>query len=462
MRSLKLYPTLLFMIMVCSSHAQFMSNKEAAGINALLEKVSKEHQPNAYIFRNVNTLTMLDSQIIVQDVLIENGAIKELGRDIKDQTAIEIDGKDKYLMPGLTDMHIHLFDHHQMKNTWFLLLLINGITSVRDMAGEPGKLILRDKINNNEVLAPTIYQAGPIINRTGNQPAMVVASTPEEGRKQVIDQKNLGYDFIKVYDDLNAETYFAILDEAQKQDMPVIGHLPLAIGIEEALNKQSSIEHLTGYKGWKNNVEAFLLADEGYAESTANSGTWNCPTLYNLLMSWDKEKAESVLSNKDMTDLLPDKLIKRWEGLMSKDRAKKEELLGEYGENNKKQWTQIVSELHKSNAKLIAGTDAGSIPLLVPGFALHEELAELRAIGISNYDVLKMATINAALAMGKENDIGTIEVNKRADLLLLDSNPLNDIRNLGKQAGVMVRGVWLSKSDLELIAKEMETIFGNE
>ncbi len=383
-----------------------MSNKEALRINDLLTKVSKQHKPSSYIFKDVNTLTMLDSQIVEQDVLIENGVIKEIGTDIINQAAIEIDGKDKYLMPGLTDMHIHLFDHHQMKNTWMLLLLVNGVTSVRDMAGEPGKLVLRDKIKNNEILAPNIYQAGPIINGLGNQPALVVASNPEEGRKQVSEQKESGYDFIKVYNDLNKETYFAILDEAQKQDILVVGHLPTQISIEEALNKQSSIEHLTGYKGWRKNVESYLIADEGYASKTGSSDTWNCLTYYNLLINWDKEMAESVLANPDISGLLPDKLIKRWEGLMSKNTQKKEELLAEYSESNKELFTQIVLELYKSNAKLVAGTDAGSIPLLVPGFSLLEELEALNSIGITNYEVLKMATITPMYGIRAKGNIG--------------------------------------------------------
>ena len=125
-------------------------------------------------------------------------------------------------------------------------------------------------------------------------------------------------------------------------------------------------------------------------------------------------------------------------------------------------FTQIVLALYNSNAKLVAGTDAGSIPLLVPGFSLHEELAALNSIGIASYDVLKMTTVNAALAMGKEYEFGTIEVGKRADLLLLDSNPLEDINNLKKQAGIMVRGIWLSDKELDLIKKEIKTTFGNE
>ncbi|MEL6558169.1 MAG: amidohydrolase family protein [Bacteroidota bacterium] len=439
-----------------------MTGKENSKIDALLNKLSEQHQPGSYVFRNVKTLTMLDSQMIEQDVWIEDGVIKEIRPNILTQKAIEIDGSNRYLMPGLTDMHIHLFNGHQMKNTWMLLLLINGITSVRDMAGEPGKLALIDQINKNEVLAPNIYQAGPIIKGLGRSPVFVVASTPDEGRKQVRDQKQLGYDFIKVYDDLSRETYFAIVDEAQKQGIPVVGHVPFAIRMEESLNKQSSIEHLTGYIGWRKRVETYIKADQGYAFRSANSDTWNCPTFYNLMLNWDKKFIEDVLGNPEISGLLPDKLVKRWKGLLSKNTDEKEKLLAAYGKSNQELFTQTVLELYQSNNKLLAGTDAGNLPLLVPGFSLHQELNLLNSIGITAYDVLKMTTVNAAIAMNKEREFGTIEVGKRADLLLLDKNPLEKIDHLRSQAGVMVRGIWLSDHELEFISQEIRTIFGKE
>ena len=243
-------------------------------------------------------------------------------------------------MPGLVDMHIHLFDHHQMKNTWMLLLLVNGVTSVRDMAGEPGKLVLRNKIKNNEILAPNIYQAGPIINGFGSQPALVVASTPEEGRKQVIEQKKLGYDFIKVYDDLDRTVYLAIVDEAAKEGIQVVGHVPNAVSLEEALKYQSSIEHLTGYKEWRNGAEAYLNVDVDYAQKTALFQTWNCPTFYNLMMNWGgKMEAEETLAEFD--DYLPGRLSKKWESMLNKNVQEKEKTVAKYGEINRQLFIRL-------------------------------------------------------------------------------------------------------------------------
>jgi len=438
-----------------------MSKKESLAIDELLMELSEKHKPKTYLIKNVNLLTMLDSTIIEnQDVLIGNGLIKQIESDINYEQAIVIDGKDKYIIPGLTDMHIHLFDQHQMKNTWILLLLLNGVTTVRDMAGEPNKLMLRDKINNNELLAPNIYQAGPIINGLPNPPIAVLATTPEEGREQVRSQKELGYDFIKVYDDLDTATYWAIIDEAKKQEILVTGHLPKKIKIEDALNKQITIEHLRGYFGWKNK-EADYLTAENYAETTAKSTTWNCPTLYQLLLNWDKAMGLKLLNDETIISLLPNKLLNKWETMLSRNTATKEVLLQRYGKENSALFNEIVRKLYDAKAKLIAGTDAGSIPFLIPGISLHEELMALSNVGVSPYDALKMATISAASAMGKEKIFGSIAIGKRADLLLLDENPLESIYHLSKRKGMMVRGIWLSEDELVQIRNKIKKVFGN-
>lgn len=226
--------TIAFLVYLTAS-GQLISKKESAAIDNILTQSSGQFKPKTYIIQNVSILTMKNSELIEnQSVLIENGTIQEIGSDIQNQNATIIDGTGKFLMPGLTDMHVHLFDRrpgdrqpHPLKNTWMMLLLINGVTSVRDMCGEPGKLQLRDKIRRNEILAPNLYQSGPIINGVkDNSGLFAYASSPEQGREIVIGQKKLGYDFIKVYDGLTKEVYEAIADEAQKQGMLVDGHLP--------------------------------------------------------------------------------------------------------------------------------------------------------------------------------------------------------------------------------------------
>ncbi len=183
--------TIIAFLFYLTASGQLISKKESAAVDNILTESSGQFKPKTYIIQNVSILTMKDSELIKnQSVLIENGIIQKIGTDIQNPNATLIDGTGKFLMPGLTDMHVHLFERHPLKNTWMILLLINGVTSVRDMCGEPGKLQLRDKIKRNEILAPNIYQSGPIIDGVkDNSGLFAFASSPEQGREIVVGQK---------------------------------------------------------------------------------------------------------------------------------------------------------------------------------------------------------------------------------------------------------------------------------
>lgn len=395
-----------------------------------------------------------------QSVLIENGIIQKIGTDIQNQNATIIDGTGKFLMPGLTDMHVHLYNNHPLKNTWMILLLVNGVTNVRDMGGEPEKIVLKQKIIKNEILAPNLYQAGPIIDGKKDEYGLfAVALTPEQGRELVAQQKKSGYDFIKVYDGLKQEVYEAIMDEAKKQKIDVVGHVPNTIVVSKAIESgHKSIEHLTGYKTWKNWQVSPI--EEDYAAKTASSKTWNCPTFYNLALNGSIEMGKSVITDAKLSELLPDGLIKIWGKRMDGISKEAMEMIKRNGANNTEVMRTIVLNLYKSNSRLIAGTDAGSLPFLVPGYSLHQELRLMTESGIPTYEVIKMTTINAALAMNKDTEFGSVEVGKRADLLLLNSNPLDNIENLQNRSGLMIRGIWLSEEEIKKITDKIKLAFG--
>ncbi len=458
---------LLFILLIFSScpvFSQLISRKESAEIDELVKALSETHQPQNYLVQNVNIISMSDSVTLAgQDVLIEKGKIVKTGLSLNAPADTRvIDGSEKYLIPGLTDMHVHLFSDHPMKNTWLLLLVLNGVTSVRDMAGQPEKLALREKTANNEVFGPVIYQAGPIINGLNNQYGVVLATTPEQGRALVNQHHQSGYDLIKVYDNLDRKTFLAISEEAAKRSMPVAGHVPDAISLSEALMHQSSIEHLTAYLDW-NGSEAHLAAVDDYARKTGESLTWNCPTFYNLMMNWGTiEDAEAAINDPDIVTYLPGNLRKRWGNMINKNTKAKSETVSLYGKANRALFSEVVLNLYRENARLIAGTDAGNLPLLVPGFALHQEFENLSNLGIAPYDILQMATINAAMALNKEKEFGSVEPGKRADLVLLSENPLKNLSVLRHPDGVMLHGIWLSKEVLENISSDIKTIFGND
>ncbi len=453
--------TTIVFVFHLTANGQVISKKESAAIDVLLTESSEQHKPTTYIIQNASILTMKDSAMVTNtSVLIEDAIIQEIGTDIQNQNAIIIDGTDKFLMPGLTDMHVHLFENHPMKNTWMIMLLINGVTSVRDMCGEPGKLRLRDEIERNEILAPNIYQAGPIINgKTDKSGLFEYASSPEQGRKLVLRQNELGYDFIKVYDDLSIETYAAIADEAHHQGMLVTGHIPDNVTLEDALKlNQNSIEHLTGYFEWKDN-QVDLSVSDNYASLTANAGAWNCPTIYNHYLNGSKTGVSEIMEYVESSGLFPSGLRKNWKNRLDNPSKEIIEIIDEYGASNFASLRNIVLSLYNSKAKLIAGTDAGNLPFLIPGYSLHQELRMMNEFGIPIYEVLKMATINAALAMKKDDEFGTVEAGKRADLLLLNSNPLDHIENLQDRNGVMVRGIWLSEEELNKLRNKVKLGF---
>lgn len=453
--------TIAFLFYLTAS-GQLISKKESAAIDNILTESSGQFKPKTYIIKNVSILTMKDSELMKsQSVLIENGIIQKIGADIHNQNAIIIDGTGKFLMPGLTDMHVHLFEWHPLKNTWMMLLLINGVTSVRDMCGAPGKLQIRDQIKRNEILAPNFYQSGPIINGVKDNSGLFAhASSPEQGREIVTGQKKLGYDFIKVYDGLTKEVYEAIADEAQKQGMLVDGHLPDQITLEDAIkSKHNSVEHLTGYFEWRDH-QVSISAPDNYAPLTANSGLWNCPTIYNHYMQGSRNGVSEMFSYAETSGLVPSAWTEMWKKRISNNSKETMEIVDKFGESNFETLKKIVLNLYNSKAKLIAGTDAGNLPLLIPGYSLHQELKIMSEIGIPNYEVLKMTTVNAALALNKDAEFGTVEVGKRADLLLLSSNPLDDIDNLQNQSGLMIRGIWLPEEEIKKIADKIKLVFG--
>jgi imidazolonepropionase-like amidohydrolase len=337
-------------------------------------------------------------------------------------------------------------------------LLLNGVTSVREMHGAPQQLADRARISRNEQLSPTVYQTSPIINGRRDDYA-AYAGTPEQGVELVRQFQRAGYDFIKVYDGLSALTYRAIVAEAKAQALPVVGHVPDSVPVVDALALgQNTIEHLTGYIEWQG-PKVVVAAAPGYAAATAASTTWNCPTLVNHLTNVSRQRAASVLQDTAIARLLPARLKKIWKKRLADNSAQTRQIADTYGEQNAQKLTQLVIDLRRTNARLLAGTDAGNLPFIVPGFALLEELRILTNLGISRVEVLRMATHDAALAMGKATEFGTIAEGQRADLLLLDHNPLADISNLQHQSGLMIRGIWLSKPEMQALKNRIRQTF---
>ena len=344
-----------------------------------------------------------------------------------------VDGTGRFLMPGLTDMHIHL-----NFQTDLLLYVANGVTAVRNMWGTAWTLELQQKIKSREILGPELFTSGPIMD--GDPPdweGSEVVTTPEEAMTSIEQQVAAGYQFIKVYNNLDLDVYDAIIESAGGHGLPVVGHVPYNVGLEHVLQSgQYSLEHLIGYD---------LFDSDGNLEAlTAELGVWNCPTL----VVYDKYR---------QVDELHETGVEGQEYVHPQTRAWWK-TSGTYLPYAMKALLAKTEELHDLGAPLLAGSDATN-PYVVPGFSLHEEMKLLVQAGLSPHDVLTSATVGPAENLGVDQRAGTVELGKDADLILLEDNPLLDISATRSIVGVLIKGQWYTAIELQTLLDDLAEQF---
>ncbi len=363
----------------------------------------------------VTVLTMGPAGVLLgQTIVIREGRIVALGprADVSiPGDAVVIEGRGRVAMPGLADMHVH-------NVTRDLPLLVGfGITTVRAMWGVPSVLQLRDSIASGLIRGPRIYSASSGLDaRPGQWPLTQFADSPEEARAAAGRMAEQGWTWIKVYSSLSRVAYDAIADEAGRLGFRLVGHVPHAVPVEHALALgQLSIEHLMGYDRsltGSEGVAAWASADDRefppLISATVAAGTWNAPTLAIL------------------------RKINGGAAVMMRGYAAK---------------ARFVKALHQAGGRLLVGTDSG-IDIVFAGAALADELQEFVDAGIPIATVLRIATRDAAEFLGAATESGTIEVGKRADLLLLDQDPRIMLRTLTDPSGLLLGGNWLPRERL--------------
>jgi imidazolonepropionase-like amidohydrolase len=354
----------------------------------------------------------------VQTGRVQRDATLRMESDV----ARTFDGRGKFVIPGLWDMHTHIPDDNVGKNAYLPLFIANGVTGIRVMEGSPELYRWRDAGS-----APRMFVASSILDGPKTfLPDAVVVRTADEARKAVRDAKQAGADFIKVYDNLSRESYFAITSEAKRLKIPVAGHLPAAITPDEAENAgQVSIEHLTGM-----HAQAGVPAPH----------VWQCPTLimrhnYGVL-------DDPSLANDPRLKYLRPSTRQRWLRMLheSADYAARRETFA----NEKK----LVGAMAKAGVGILAGTDNGN-PFCFPGFSLHDELALLVESGLTPLQALQSATINP---------LRFLKTKAAADFVILDANPLDDIHNTKKINAVVFHGRLLERKDLDALLDKSEAI----
>jgi cytosine/adenosine deaminase-related metal-dependent hydrolase len=416
-----------------------------------------------------------------QTVSISDGKIADVAKsgNLAAPTGARIvDGRGKYLIPGLWDMHVH---GTKFDNT-LPLYIANGVTGVREMFGPPDANKFRAELAAKHLIAPRIYLASPIVDgKPAIVPNSIEVTTADEARRAVDDQKQRGADFIKVYSLLSRDAYFAIIDEARRQNIPVDGHVPSSVSVWEATAaKQRTIEHLFGVElgcstrekdlrpkfltanPFKDEWDALLLeAWQSYSEDRCQrlftelrkNGTWPVPTLV-------VRHSFGVLNDPQFTS---DKRVRYFSGefrdwLTGKFDARMKESTASDFAIIRQTYTaesRLTGELFRAGVPMLAGTDVGN-PFCFPGFSLHDELALLVESGVSQLGALQMATLNPAVFMKATDNYGSVTPGKVADLVLLNADPLQDIHNTSKISKVFLDGREYDRPALDQILASAE------
>ena len=421
-------------------------------------------------------------------VVIRDGRIAALGRSGKIRPAKGarvIDASGKFLIPGLWDMHVHEWN----KEAFFPLFIANGITGVRDMFSPlPPIKQWRAEVAAGTTIGPQIVAAGIILDGPNPvcAPCSIAVGNAAEGREAVLKVKEMGSDFIKVYSMLPRDAYFAIADEAKRQNMVFAGHVPEFVSAGEASDAgQKSIEHLTGvlvacsakeeelrkenearlradgFRGDTMTLEQSRALDSFDAKQAAalftrfkRNGTWMCPTLSVL-------RAQAFIGDADFRDDLRLKYIQNflrkqfWDdgfGFRShtaEDNARARRVF--------QKQLEVVGMMKRAGVDFIAGTDTAN-PYVFPGFSLHDELALLVQAGFTPMEALQAATRDPARHLGRLDSVGTIEKGKIADLVLLDANPLAEIGNTRKINAVVVGGRFITRPELDKMLADVVSL----
>lgn len=401
---------------------------------------------------NVNVLPMDRERILAgQTVLVEGGHISRIGPSgtVGVPTgAITVDGAGKYLLPGLVDVHVHLASNPEPQQRALLTLFVaNGVTTVLNMRGNPQLLELRSAVADGRMFGPTIYTVGPFVNEP-------FVTTPTQVESAVVAQRRAGYDFVKLHGNLSRAAYARLNGVGRREGIRIIGHAPRTLGVATMFaERQYAVAHAEEflYDRNGNSTDASLPAVEAripeFARGMVRARIWLVPNLtaYKIIGLMAKD-LDAVLARPEMR-YLPRPVRAGWGPATNPYTARFGPEMYPGAVARLAVLQKLVRTFQAEGVRLLVGTDAMNTGV-VPGCSTHDELAELVTAGLTPFEALRAATANAAEFFARDGQRGVIAVGQNADLLLLDANPLEDIANSRRIAGVMLRGQWISRGDL--------------
>lgn len=432
------------------------------------------HQPQArrgtVAFVDVAVVPM-DRERVLRDqtVVVVDGRITAVGpaSQVKvPRGAMRIDGRGRFLIPALADMHVHVEGESWAKllspdakaaskatpfEDFLFPYVANGVTTVQVLSGTQELLPVRSRIAEGEMLAPRLVLArmidGP--DKAWPPPLADWVATADEARDATRKAKAAGYDKMKVYSFLTKETYDAVVATAREQQMDVIGHIPNALSVEYVVD--------AGQKMIAHTEEVAKHADGDYsaerityfAKRIADGGVWMTPTLVTTRRILDEftdpqglfAAPEAAYAQHPMQRDVWSFISGMYKGIPAPARVKLRDDFDKF----QRPFTKVF---HDRGGQLMTGTDA-LMPRLVSGFALHQELKEFVDVGLTPYEALRASTTVPYDYLGEDKRAGTITLGKRTDLLLVDANPLVDIAAASKIRGVLMRGRWIGRDEID-------------
>jgi imidazolonepropionase-like amidohydrolase len=416
-------------------------------------------------------------------------SIQPAAQSTKPAHAQVVDGHGLYMIPGLWDMHAHAFadaSAYLLPLFYFQLSLANGVTGLRDMAGFADNIEAdeqwRSALQAGSVLGPELLMAGSLVDGPHpTYPRSVTVGTPAEAKRAVDSLIARRVDFIKVYNMLPREEYLALAAEARARGIPFAGHVPLAVPAGEAADVgQASFEHLWGLllgcSSREQELRSKMLAEANRPGTRPTQLRPHNLFARELADSYDPHKAAALFAKlvQDHTWQVPTLSVLHMLAYIEELRAENDPRLRFFSRELQQEWNpardwrlnqrdakeiansrllfeqdlKLVRAMHAAGIKMLAGTDSTE-PYTFPGFTLHDELAWLVRAGLSPMEALQSATRSPAEFLHRSDRLGTVQVGKNADLVLLTANPIEDIHNTRKIAAVILHGKYLPRPDLD-------------
>jgi imidazolonepropionase-like amidohydrolase len=395
---------------------------------------------------NVNVIDVTSGQITpTRNVVISGDTVSDITTAAPPPGAQLVDGEGKFLIPGLWDMHAHI---QGSEKGWLPLYVANGVTGIRDMGADLDFILnMRDATFSGHLLGPRIVAAGPILDDApGDWPLRMRVRNADEGRAAVQLLKRRGVDLVKVHNFTPRDVFFAIADEARTQNLPVAGHVPLKVTIQEGIDAgMVTIEHFSEdgrvWKACSGGSQYRPDACRPFFEMLASRGVWQTPTLFTMSEAATIGTPDSAVSSEHLA-YANTQLRDMWAAIQKFFITKPEivRVLRDHAEIAR----VVTSDMAKAGVGILAGCDA-----LIAGFCVHDELAMMVRGGMTPLAALQTATLNPARYLGREKSLGSIASEKRADLVLLDANPLTDIANVRRVRAVVLGGRLLDRTELD-------------